>query len=253
MINKLLQKKAFGLPKKQGLYDPRFEKDNCGVGFVAHMHGEASHQIIVDAEHALCRMDHRGGCGSEANTGDGAGMLTALPHDFFVKVMARDFNLALPEVGRYAAGNVFLPTETAEREVCKTQVNQLLEAEGLQLLAWREVPVDPVGANVGSVAMSACPHIEQLFVSANATIHQDELERRLCLVRKKSTRLVRANQDLEQAEAFYYCSLSSKVIIYKGMLNGEQVFLFYPDLRDADYSSHLAMVHSRFSTNTFPS
>jgi len=253
VTNTMLQKKAFGLPQKQGLYDPKFEKDNCGVGFVAHMHGEASHQIIVDAEHALCRMDHRGGSGSEANTGDGAGMLTGLPHAFFVKVMARDFGIELPEAGRYAAGNVFLPTDATERELCKTLVNQLIEDEGLILLAWREVPVDPNGADVGSVAMSACPQIEQLFVTADETIDQDELERRLCLIRKKSTRLVRANQELEQGEAFYYCSLSSKVIIYKGMLNGEQVFLFYPDLRDGDYTSHLAMVHSRFSTNTFPS
>ena len=253
MTNTIPPKKTFGLPHKQGLYDPRFEKDNCGVGFVAHMHGEASHQIIVDAEHALCRMEHRGGCGSESNTGDGAGILTALPHDFFVKVMQRDFSVTLPEPGRYAAGNVFLPTNAAEREVCKTLINQLLEEEGLKLLAWREVPVDPVGANVGSVAMTACPHIEQLFVTCDETISSDDLERRLSLLRKQSTHIVRADETLEQAQAFYYCSLSSKVIVYKGMLNEEQLMLFFNDLRDEEYKSHLAMVHSRFSTNTFPS
>ncbi len=253
MTNTIPPKKAFGLPQKQGLYDPKFEKDNCGVGFVAHMHGQASHQIIVDAEHALCRMEHRGGCGSETNTGDGAGILTALPHDFFVKVIARDFGVELPEAGHYAAGNIFLPTDRAEREVCKTLISQLIAEQSLDLLAWREVPVDPVGADVGAVAMSARPHIEQLFVGAGENVNQDELERRLCLVRKKSTGMLRTNEALEQAQAFYYCSLSSKVIVYKGMLNEEQLFLFYQDLRDEDYKSHLAMVHSRFSTNTFPS
>ena len=253
MVNRLLQKKAFGLPEKQGLYDPGFERDNCGVGFVAHMRGEASHQIVVDAEHALCRMEHRAGRGSEANTGDGAGMLTCLPHDFFGKVIKDEFGISLPGPGHYGAGNVFLPTDAGEREFCKNLVNQLIDEEGLQLLAWRTVPVDPEGANVGVVAMAACPEIEQLFIGAPEGVVQDELERRLALVRKKSTRLIRANQELEQARAFYYCSLSSKVIIYKGMLNGEQVHLFYRDLKDKDYKSHLAMVHSRFSTNTFPS
>lgn len=253
MTDHMTPKKAFARPKKQGLYDPVFEKDNCGVGFVAHIRGQASHQIILDAEHALCRMEHRGGCGSEANTGDGAGILTALPHDFFVKVMQRDFGIDLPDAGRYAAGNIFLPTDSSEREVCKALINQLISDEGIELIAWRELPVDPQTANVGVVALAACPQIEQLFVTADATISQDELERRLYLIRKKSTHVLRANADLEQAEIFYCCSLSSKVIVYKGMLTEEQLFLFYQDLRDEDYKSHLAMVHSRFSTNTFPS
>lgn len=116
------------------------------------MHDVASHQIVVDAEHALCRMEHRGGCGSETNTGDDAGILTALPHDFFVKVMQRDFSDTLPAPGRYAAGNVFLPTDAAEREECKALINQLIAEQELDLIVWREVPVDPVTANVGDVS-----------------------------------------------------------------------------------------------------
>ncbi|MEH6359001.1 MAG: glutamate synthase central domain-containing protein, partial [Pseudomonadales bacterium] len=246
-------KKVFARPQKQGLYDPRFEKENCGIGFIAHIRGEASHQIIVDAEHALCRMEHRGGCGSESTTGDGAGILTALPQLFFAKTLQQEFSITLPQPGRYAAGNVFLPTDTAERDFCMTLVNGLIEEQGLQLMTWRTLPVDPEGANVGAVAMSARPHIEQLFVTASENISSEELERRLYLIRKKSTNLVRSNTSLKQAEAFYYCSLSNKVIVYKGMLNEEQLFSFFNDLRDEDYQSHLAMVHSRFSTNTFPS
>lgn len=253
MANGMTPKHMFGLPRKQGLYDPQFEKENCGIGFIAHIRGEASHQIIVDAEQALCRMEHRGGCGSEANTGDGAGILTALPHLFFSKILQQEYAITLPEAGRYAAGNIFLPTDAAEREVCMSLVNQLITEQGLELLTWRTLPVDPVAANVGAVAMSSRPHMEQLFVTAGEHVSNDELERRLYLIRKKTTHMVRNNSSLEQAQAFYCCSLSTKVIVYKGMLNEEQLFLFFTDLRDDDYQSHLAMVHSRFSTNTFPS
>ncbi len=243
--------KANGLPAKQGLYDPQFEKDACGIGFVAHIKGVASHQIVVDAEHALRRMDHRGGAGCEPNTGDGSGILTGLPYEFLTKVAKLDLNVCLPEKGKFAAGNVFLPTDAKEQELCKSVVNKLIEELKLVLLGWRVVPVDPVGANVGPAALDAMPHIEQLFVGAPEGLDQDSFERQLYLLRKQSTNKVRNNHSL--AGMFYVCSLSTKVIIYKGMLTSEQVWKFYEDLRSNDYMSHLAMVHSRFSTNTFPS
>lgn len=243
----------YALPPKQGLYDPRFEKDSCGVGFIAHIGGQASHQIITDARHALCRMHHRGGCGSEPNTGDGAGILTALPHHFFTRVLMDEFGISVPNAGCYAAGNIFLPPDESEREFCMSLVNQLVTEEGLELLTWRPVPVDLDGADLGPAALSARPHIEQLFVTSEETIDNEEFERRLYLVRKRATHSLYSNDALKQAEAFYICSLSSKVIVYKGMLNAAQLFNFFDDLSDSDYQSHLAMVHSRFSTNTFPS
>lgn len=246
-------KVAFGLPAKQGLYDPRFEKDSCGVGFVAHIGGQASHQIVSDARQALCRMHHRGGCGSEPNTGDGAGILTALPHRFFERVLKDEFDLALPESGRYAVGNIFLPTDETERETCMALINRLLAEQELELLTWRTVPVDLEMADLGPAALAARPHIEQLFVTAAEGVDREALERRLYLVRKQATHQLRNNRELTQRQAFYVCSLSSKVIVYKGMLNAAQLFDFFVDLLDPDYQSHLAMVHSRFSTNTFPS
>ncbi len=244
-------KRANGLPEKQGLYDPQFEKDACGVGFVAHIKGQASHQIILDAAHALCRMDHRGGAGCEPNTGDGAGILTGFPHEFLAKVAQRDLGVRLPEKGKFAAGNVFLPVDDKEREFCKSKVNQLIEEQGLTLLGWRTVPVDPAGADVGPAALAARPHIEQLFIGAQPGVEGDELERQLYLLRKTATRVLRNDANL--TGLFYFCSLSTKVLIYKGMLTPAQVCKFYEDLRDPEYQSHLAMVHSRFSTNTFPS
>ncbi len=241
------------LPKAVGLYDPRQEKDSCGVGFVAHIKGERSHQIIEDSDHLACRMDHRGARGSEKNTGDGAGILTALPHEFLQRVAKEDLHVELPVPGRFAAGNVFLPTNEAERELCKQTVAEICAAEGQELLGWRDVPVDADAAGIGPTARSAAPKIEQLFISATTGLQGDAFERVLYLIRKLATRKLRTEMNLKQAEMFYVCSLSTKVIIYKGMLTPAQVRLFYPDLKCEDYTSHLAMVHSRFSTNTFPS
>jgi glutamate synthase (NADPH/NADH) large chain len=241
------------LPKAVGLYDPRQEKDSCGVGFVAHIKGERSHQIIKDSDHLACRMDHRGARGSEKNTGDGAGMLTALPHEFLQRVAKEDLNVELPVPGRFAAGNGFLPTNAAEREFCKQTVAEFCAAEGQVLLGWRDVPVDADAADIGPTARSSAPKIEQLFIGAATGLQGDAFERVLYLIRKCATRKLRTESNLKQAEMFYVCSLSTKVIIYKGMLAPAQVRPYYPDLQCEDYTSHLAMVHSRFSTNTFPS
>ncbi len=242
-----------GLPPKQGLYDPQFEKENCGVGFVAHIKGVASHQNVVDAANVLVAMDHRGGCGCEANTGDGSGMLTALPHQFLRRVAADELHVDLPPAGEYAAGLVFLPQVDRERNECKAIVEGFIREQGQRLIGWRRVPTEASKANIGPMALAGEPVIEQLFIGANG-LSGESFERQLYLIRKQASRAIRGGQtNLEQALMFYICSLSTKVIIYKGMLTSEQLVPYFPDLADVDYQTHLAMVHSRFSTNTFPS
>ena len=157
-----------GLPPAQGLYRPEFEHDSCGVGFVAHIKGKRSHKIIEDADHLLCRMDHRGARGAEPNTGDGAGMVTALPFEFLTRVAKEAFSVTLPGPGKFAAGLVFLPTDLAERERCKATVAELCAEEGQVLVGWRVVPTDADAADFGDGARAAAPHIEQLFVAAGA-------------------------------------------------------------------------------------
>ncbi|MDP7041307.1 MAG: glutamate synthase large subunit, partial [Gammaproteobacteria bacterium] len=247
------QKPAPGKPSAQALYDPKMEHDSCGVGFVAHIKGERSHQIILDANHLGCRMDHRGARGAEKNTGDGAGMLTALPHEFLARVAQEELGAALPEPGHFAAGIVFLPTNDSERETCKVTVAEICAEEGQQLVGWREVPTDAEAADLGPTARIAEPKIEQLFIAAANGCEGDHFERILYLIRKRVSHKLRGDMNLSQADMFYICSLSTKVIIYKGMLVPDQVMNYYPDLRCEDYTTHLAMVHSRFSTNTFPS
>ena len=242
-----------GFPKKQGLYDPAHEKDSCGIGFVAHIKGQRSHQIVLDADHVLRRMDHRGARGCEVNTGDGAGILTALPHEFLTKVAKAGLEMELPEPGRFGAGVVFLPTIDTERDKCKQAVEQIVAEQGQRLVGWRRVPVQPDQADLGPTAVAAMPVIEQVFVAAGNGVEGEAFERQLYIIRKRASRLLRTDSVLEQALMFYVCSLSTKVIIYKGMLTPCQLMAFYPDLADEDYTTHLAMVHSRFSTNTFPS
>ncbi|MBA3314112.1 MAG: glutamate synthase large subunit [Planctomycetaceae bacterium] len=240
-------------PGPYGLYDPRNEHENCGVGFVAHIKGERSHGIVDDADRILRHMEHRGACGCEENTGDGAGMLTALPHDFCVRVARKELKVSLPEPGRYAAGIIFLPRDPSEREACKKIVNDLVAKHGQKLLGWRKVPQRPDLADIGPSARACEPNMEQLFVAAADGIDEAAFERKLYLIRKRASNAVRLESDLEQRLAFYVCSLSARIIIYKGMLTPHQVMPYFPDLSAEDYTTHLAMVHSRFSTNTFPS
>ena len=246
-------KPLFGLPEAHGLYDPANEKENCGVGFIAHIKGTASHQFVQDASDMLIAMDHRGGCGCEANTGDGSGMLTALPHKFLRKVAKDDLQVDLPESGKFAAGLVFLPRDGAERAACKATVEGLIKTQGQRLLGWRRVPTAAKKADIGPAALAAEPVIEQLFVGAAEGLDAEAFERQLYLIRKQASHMLRGDKKLKQAQMFYMCSLSTKVIIYKGMLTSAQVLQYFPDLQDTDYETHLAMVHSRFSTNTFPS
>jgi glutamate synthase (NADPH/NADH) large chain len=253
MSNANKQSLRFGYPEKTGLYDPAFEKDSCGVGFVANIKGQPCHQIMLDAYHLNSRMDHRGGCGFEANTGDGAGILMALPNTFFAKIAAEQLGRTLPAAGAYAVGNIFLPQILEEREICRQAINDIIAEEGQDLIGWREVPLDAVGADVGPAALMAQPHIDQLFIAAAAGLNQDAFERVLYVIRKRFTHLLRNDESLTEAKQVYACSLSTKVIVYKGMLTPGQLFPFYKDLTNTSFETHLAMVHSRFSTNTFPS
>jgi len=243
----------YGYPEKQGLYDPANEKENCGVGFVAHIKGERNHQIVLDAYDILLAMDHRGACGCESNTGDGAGIMTALPHEFLARVAKDELGVELPEAGKFGAGIVFLPTDEQERAKCKETIERIIQEQGQTLVGWRTVPVDPEGADIGPTALSAMPHIEQLIIAAGEGLEGDAFERKLYMIRKVASRDLRGDHSLQQRLLFYVCSLSTKVIIYKGMLTTSQLLPFFTDLSCEDYTTHLAMVHSRFSTNTFPS
>lgn len=241
------------LPEKHGLYDPANEHDACGVGFIAHIKGERSHQIVVDSEDLLRRMDHRGACGCEANTGDGSGILTALPEEFLRKAVKADLGVELPASGQFAIGNVFFPQIDAEREQCRAAVEQIVGEAGQKLIGWRKVPTQLAQADLGPTAQAGEPVIEQLVIAAADGLEGEAFERQVYMIRKRASNLLRADESMQQAKMFYICSLSTKVIIYKGMLTTDQLYLYYPDLKDPDYKSHLAMVHSRFATNTFPS
>ena len=240
-------------PNKSGLYDPAYEKDSCGVGFVCSIKGIASHDIIVEAAEMNCCMDHRGGVGYEENSGDGAGVLTAIPHKLFTNRVLSDLAADVLQPGSYAVGNFFLPTIHAERKIAKSIFERAIIDCGQKVLGWRKVPVDPLKADLGKAAKAAMPDIEQLFVGAKKDIDQEEFERQLYLIRKNAMQSVRENQKLTQHHLIYVCSLSSRIIVYKGMLTPAQVFPFYEDLTDKLFETHIAMVHSRFSTNTFPS
>jgi glutamate synthase (NADPH) large chain len=236
-------------PGKQGLYDPAFEHDACGVGFVGHIKGRAGHEIVEQAKTVLINMTHRGAVGSEKNTGDGAGILTALPHRFLEKIMKRDFGVDLPARGRYAAGMVFLPRDFRERSACKRVFEQVVAEEGQEFLGWRPVPRDE--SMIGPTAKAAQPAMEQAFIAATVSEPAD-FDRKLFVIRKQASKRLRGEAH-DSKGMFYVCSLSTRVLVYKGMLMPEQLFVYYPDLSDADYETHVAMVHSRFSTNTFPS
>lgn len=234
-------------------YDPSWEHENCGVGFIANVKGRKSHSIVADALVMLHRMDHRGGCGCEANTGDGAGILTAKPHEFYRGKLSEELKIDLPEDHQYGCGVVFLPRHQDIRERCIEGVQRIALELDLKILCWREMPICPDAADIGLAARRAMPVISQLFVAAEEEeIPQAELERRLFILRKRAANELNT-QGTRLDKRFYICSLSTRVVVYKGMLTTHQLPIFYSDLVDPRYKSHLAMVHSRFSTNTLPS
>jgi len=238
-------------PGKHGLYDPSLEHDSCGVGFVAHIKGQQSHQIVDDAREILVRMTHRGAVGAERNTGDGAGVLTAIPHEFIEKIAKTEMKIQLPAKGSYAAGLVFLPKQSALAAACVKQMESVFKDEKLAILGWRDVPCD--NSMIGPTALASEPIIRMVIVGADDKSDQDTIERRLFVARKRTTHLLRGKSQFDAESFFYIVSLSTRVMVYKGMLMPEQLFLYFRDLSDPDFKSHLAMVHSRFSTNTFPS
>ena len=240
-----------GAPPKQGLYDPQFEHDACGLGFVVNMKGHKSHQLVSDALQILVNLDHRGACGCEANTGDGAGILIQVPHDFFVTEAAR-LGFKLPAVGQYGVGQVFLPKNPAEREAIKNEFAKIISAEGQTLLGWREVPVN--NSSLGKTAVSAEPFMAQVFVGRSAVIKDEAaFERKLYVIRKVAEQTIRYGYTIAGGKWFYVSSLSARTLTYKGMLMSEQVEKYYDDLRNPAVTTAIALVHSRFSTNTFPS
>ena len=241
-----------GLPPKQGLYDPRFEHDACGIGFVANIKGKKSNQIVRQALTVLINLDHRGARGSEANTGDGAGILIQIPHIFF-KNRCAVAGVDLPGAGEYGVGMLFLPRDTARRSACEEIVERIVREEGQALLGWRTVPVH--NHTLGDAAKRTQPSIRQVFIACNPEIRDEmDFERKLYVIRKRAQKEVRRLYILEgEMFTFYFSSLSSRTIVYKGMLTPEQLGSFYLDLNDLDLETAIALVHSRFSTNTFPS
>ncbi len=229
------------LPKPQGLYDPGNEHDNCGIGFVANIKGRKSNEIVLRGLEVLVNMTHRGAESADNKSGDGAGILMQVPHDLFITF----FNL--PSPGKYGTGLVFLPRNEKERLACLNELNKQIISEGLELIGYRDVPVN--NKVLGDIAKGNEPVIKQIFVQGN--YEQDELERKLFLTRKITENAIRSST-LKQKDHFYIVSLSSKVFIYKGMLTPEQLGAYFLDLQNPRMASAIALVHSRFSTNTFP-
>jgi glutamate synthase (ferredoxin) len=238
-------------PPKQGLYDPQFEHDACGLGFVVNMKGRKSHQLVSDALKILVNLDHRGAVGCEPNTGDGAGILIQVPHEFFAAQAAK-LGFQLPAAGQYGVGQMFLPKVPAEREAIKKELAKIIADEGQTLLGWRDVPVD--NSSLGKTAVAAEPFMAQVFVGRNPAIKDDEaFERKLFVIRKIAEQRIRYGKTFAGGNWFYVSSLSARTITYKGMLMSEQVEKYYADLREPAVTTAMALVHSRFSTNTFPS
>ncbi len=252
---------AAGLPRAQGLYDPRFEHDACGVNFVCHLRGERSHDIVALGIGALCKLQHRGALGAEKNTGDGAGILIQVPDGFYRKVV--DFDL--PDPGAYATGIAFLPGDPGQAGTVAAQVEQLAAEEGLEVLGWRDVPVDD--SMIGDAARRTEPIFRQLFLAGSdgpgGRPTGIELDRLAYVLRKRTEHEIHVPAPSASAgggmggaseahDGVYFPSLSARTIVYKGMLTTPQLAEFFPDLTDQRVESALALVHSRFSTNTFP-
>ncbi len=239
-----------GLPAKQGLYDPFFEHDACGVGFIVDMHGRKSHKIIADGLQILRNLDHRGASGAEINTGDGAGILIQMPHKFLVEA-CKTARFTLPDAGQYGCGLIYLPRNPAMRRKIEERFEQVVQSEGLSFLGWRTVKTN--NSMLGDTAKSVEPFMRQVFIGRPAGMADDnEFERKLYVVRKRGYAEIRTST-LPGAEYWYVASLSQKTLVYKGMLTTEQVDQYFPDLKHPAMESALALVHSRFSTNTFPS
>ena len=239
------------MKKPQGLYDPAYEHDACGVGIVANLNGEKSYAIIRNAIRVLVNLEHRGACGCDPHTGDGAGLLFQLPHTFF-KRQCRLGGMSLPDAGDYAVGMVFLPRKAEHRRWCERAIEKTVWEEDQVFLGWRDVPVDFTQA--GELATQVSPLIRQFFIGrGDLAADQDQFERKLYVVRKVIENAVDAKLPEDNRDDFYIASLSSKTIVYKGLLRADQLDSFYRDLSDESIVTSLALVHSRYSTNTLGS
>src|ERR1035437_8825691 len=245
------QKQQTGPPVKQGLYDPHFEHEACGVGFVVNIKGRKSHAIIQQALQVLLNLNHRGACGCESNTGDGAGILIQPPHEF-LKLVAREGRVTLPAAGEYGVGMVFLPPDAAQRAECEKLFESIAAEEGQSVLGWRTIPTSNV--TLGATARASEPLMRQVFLARNAKLVDDlAFERKLYVIRRRAENAIRYSGKVVGGDFFYVSSLSYKTVVYKGMLLTEQLNQYYPDLSHPAMESALALVHSRCSTNTFPS
>ncbi|MDP9382392.1 MAG: glutamate synthase large subunit [Chloroflexota bacterium] len=236
-------------PQTAGLYDPRYEHDACGVAFVADVKGRRSHDTVAQALQALENLLHRGATGSEANTGDGAGVLLQIPHNFLSRECSR-LGFTLPDPGRYAVGMVFLPHDPCAARLCEEKLEEIARASGMTALGWRDVPRD--NSPIGPSARAGEPLMRQVFLARPEALEDDlAFERALYLVRRRAENALRV-ADFPGHESFYVPSLSSKTVVYKGMLSADQISTYFPDLTDPAVESALCLVHQRFSTNTFP-
>jgi glutamate synthase (ferredoxin) len=240
-----------GLPPKQGLYDPQFEHDACGLGIVVNINGEKSHRILEQALTVLENLTHRGARGTEPNTGDGAGIVIQTPHKF-LKKKAERHNFSLPELGQYGVGMVFLPPDSNQRRAIELHFEKIIAAEGQRVLGWRTVKTD--NSALGESARRAEPKMRMIFIGRNPSIYEDmDFERKLFVIRRRAEKEIRYGAQFEGGKYFYVASLSYKTLVYKGMLVSDQLRSYFLDLSDPDLESGLAVIHSRFSTNTFPS
>ncbi|KKK66261.1 hypothetical protein LCGC14_2965880, partial [marine sediment metagenome] len=234
-------------PASSGLYDTRYEHDSCGIGAVVNIDGRRERAVIEYGREVLLNLQHRGAAGADESTGDGAGMLIQIPHDLFAAEAER-LSFDLPAEESYGVGMVFLPTDDAPREKCRQILAEALGHCGLNVLAWRVVPTD--SGCLGELARAAEPVIEQVFVAGNGEAGED-LERKLFMARKAAERQARERLGEREAD-FYVASMSCRTIVYKGMFLAPQLFAYYPDLADGRMISAMAIVHQRYSTNTFP-
>ncbi|HEV7593382.1 MAG TPA: hypothetical protein VGO33_00185, partial [Gemmatimonadaceae bacterium] len=239
------------MTEKQGLYDPAYEHDACGIGFVAHIHGVRSRDVVDKSLEVLKNLSHRSAVAADACTGDGAGILIQVPHSFLRRVCGPE-GISLPDAGSYGVGMLFLPSRKADRLVCERMVELSVREEGCSVLGWRDVPVDD--SVLSGPTRRARPVMRQIFVARMGVAREvdtnTDFEVTLYLIRRKIEAALRQMADGEDC---YVASFSSRTMVYKGMLTPEQLASFYADLRDPELASAIAMVHSRFSTNTFPS
>ena len=237
------------VPPQQGLYHPAYEHESCGIGFVVDMYGRKSRRLIDHALKVLARLNHRGASGSEPDTGDGAGTLLQIPHAA-LHILARESGLELPEAGAYGVGMCFLPADAALRRKVMNLAADVVAEYGQVLLGWRDVATDP--STLGRTSRSVQPHISQLYIGRGRGMDDDQtFERRLYVIRKVLEN--RVTQTLHAREQFYVASMSHRTVVYKGMLTTNQLRHFYPELEHPAMESAIVLVHSRFSTNTFPS